>query len=55
MILSGDQSWAAPNAVSMASEMYSEPKVGVVENSGHYLAEENPEGFVRQVLNFINA
>jgi hypothetical protein len=26
-----------------------------VENSGHYLAEENPEGFVRQVLNFINA
>lgn len=53
MILSGGKSWAAENAASMASEMYAEPRVGTVENSGHYLAEENPDGFVRKVLDFV--
>lgn len=55
MILSGDQSWATPRSNSMASEMYIGPEVGIVENSGHYLAEENPDDFVKQVLSFINA
>ncbi|KAH8697894.1 microsomal epoxide hydrolase [Talaromyces proteolyticus] len=54
MVLSGDRSWAADGAESMASEMYVEPKVGIVENSGHYLAEENPEAFVREILGFVD-
>lgn len=53
MILSGDRSWAAEGAKSMAEEVYNAPKVGIVQNSGHYLAEENPEGFVEKVLEFI--
>ncbi|KAJ5973246.1 microsomal epoxide hydrolase [Penicillium waksmanii] len=55
MILSGDRSWAAEGAKQMAEEMYHDPKVGIVQNSGHYLAEENPAGFVEQVIGFIGA
>lgn len=55
MVLSGDGSWAAPGAEDMANEMFENVHVGVVENSGHYLAEENPEGFVTEVLKFIEA
>lgn len=53
MVLSGDGSWAAPSAFDMASDMYLDPRFRTVENSGHYLAEENPDGFVSEVLNFI--
>lgn len=28
-------------------------EVGVVEDAGHYLTEENPEGFAHAVLNFV--
>lgn len=55
MVLSGDGSWAAPGACKMAGEMYLDPEVGVVQNSGHYLAEENPDGFVSEVLNVIES
>lgn len=55
MILSGDRSFIAAEAEGMANEMYEDVKHGLVEDSGHYLAEENPESFVKEVLNFIEA
>ena len=55
MVLSGGGSWAVDGAEDMAREMFEGVQVGVVESSGHYLAEENPEGFVREVLKFIEA
>lgn len=55
MVLSGGGSWAAPGAEDMANEMFENVQVGVVENSGHYVAEENREGFVTEVLKFIEA
>lgn len=55
MILSGDHSFIASEAESMAKEMYENVKVGTVKDSGHYLAEENPESFVEEVLAFVEA
>jgi hypothetical protein len=37
----------------MVWKMYENVEVAVVEESGHYLAEENPEDFVRKVLAFV--
>ncbi|KIW20917.1 hypothetical protein PV08_01496 [Exophiala spinifera] len=42
MVLSGKDSFLAPHAASMAKEFYEDVKVGLVSDSGHYLAEENP-------------
>ncbi|KAL8715914.1 MAG: hypothetical protein Q9220_000581 [cf. Caloplaca sp. 1 TL-2023] len=53
MILSGDGTFHALGAESMAREVDEDVKVGIVEGSGHWIAEENPEGFVREVLGFI--
>ena len=53
MILSGGASFIQENALEMAEEMYAHVEHGVVEDSGHYLAEENPEDFVSKVLDFV--
>ena len=53
MILNGDCSFIAKGAVPMAKEMYENVTEGLVENSGHWLAEENPLDFVTKVLKFI--
>lgn len=55
MVLSGKESFHAPHAESMAKEFYENVNVGLVSDSGHYLAEENPESFVREVLRFIES
>ncbi len=55
IVLSGDGSTAVEGAEDMAKEIFDDVQIGVVEDSGHYLAEENPEGFVREVLRFIEA
>lgn len=55
MVMSGEQSFLAPKAKSMAQEFYEDVKTGIVSDSGHYLAEENPEGFVSEVLKFIES
>ena len=55
MVLSGGRSWPAPGTENMADEILENVHVGVVENSGHDLAEENPDGFVTEVLKFIEA
>lgn len=53
MVLSGEKSFLAPDAEKMANEFYENVRVGLVPDSGHYLSEENPEGFVTEVVNFI--
>ena len=53
MILSGDASALQESALGMAEEMYADIEKGLIENSGHYLAEENPEDFVLKVLEFV--
>jgi pimeloyl-ACP methyl ester carboxylesterase len=37
----------------MMQEMHDGAEIAFVENSGHYIAEENPEGFVETVLGFV--
>ena len=53
MILSGDASFIQENALEMAKEMYENVEQGLVKNSGHYRAEENPEDFVKKALRFV--
>ncbi|MCJ1454024.1 hypothetical protein MMC28_004374 [Mycoblastus sanguinarius] len=53
MNLSGEHVFMTAEALGMAKEYYSDVQKGIVEGSGHYLAEENPEGFIREVLGFI--
>lgn len=53
MVLNGEGSFLKGSAESIAREFYEKPLVGSVEESGHYLAEENPEGFTKEVLKFV--
>ncbi|KEF63340.1 uncharacterized protein A1O9_01317 [Exophiala aquamarina CBS 119918] len=53
MVLSGSETMHAPAAEAMANEFYDNVHVGIVRDSCHYLAEENPQGFVSELLTFI--
>jgi pimeloyl-ACP methyl ester carboxylesterase len=53
LAFSGEFSRHAAEAKGMVSEMYEDVEVAQVQESGHYLAEENPEDFVRKVLAFV--
>ncbi|KAL8705486.1 MAG: hypothetical protein Q9201_001417 [Fulgogasparrea decipioides] len=53
MILGGDGSFGVLSSESMAREMDEDVREGKVEGSGHFIAEENPEGFVKVILGFI--
>ena len=53
MVLNGGGSFLANEAEAMAREYYEDVTVGTVEGSGHWIAEEQPEGFVKEVLGFI--
>ncbi|KAJ5990502.1 hypothetical protein N7522_010709 [Penicillium canescens] len=55
LILSGSQSRHAHEAREMIKEVYAgDIRVEEVEDSGHFIAEENPEGFLRTVLAFVH-
>ena len=51
--LSGSESFDTPGADVMLREVHESVEVGEVEGSGHYIAEERPEGFVRAVLSWV--
>ena len=53
LVLSGEHVFMTAGALEMACEMYDNVEQGIVEGSGHWLAEENPEGFVEKVLAFV--
>ena len=55
LALSGAQGHLVKATEGGAKEYYKDVELASVEDSGHYIAEENPEGFVREVLRFINA
>ncbi|KIW84341.1 hypothetical protein Z517_03591 [Fonsecaea pedrosoi CBS 271.37] len=55
MMLSGERSFHADEAVEMAREFYEDVQIGTVPEAGHYLAEENPKGFVDELLKFIES
>jgi pimeloyl-ACP methyl ester carboxylesterase len=53
-LMMGKEFLLADMAQSMSDDMHgSGAEVVVVEQSGHYIAEENPEGFVKGVLGFV--
>jgi pimeloyl-ACP methyl ester carboxylesterase len=56
MVLSGEKSRHREEALGMVLEVTEGEVVrqGVVEGAAHYLAEENPEGFVEAVLPFLD-
>jgi pimeloyl-ACP methyl ester carboxylesterase len=53
LAFSGASSPHAAEAEEMVREMYENVEVAEVDESGHYLAEENPEDFVKKVLAFV--
>ena len=54
MILNGEGAFTSKaDAEKMAGEFYEGFQVGTVPGAGHWIAEENSEGFVEQVLGFI--
>jgi pimeloyl-ACP methyl ester carboxylesterase len=55
MALSGEMSRHKDEAEAMFGEVHEKGsyELVVVEDSGHYIAEENPRGFVREVLRFV--
>lgn len=55
MVLSGEHSRHRAEAEEMALEVTESDKieVAVVDKAAHYLAEENPQGFVERVVAFI--
>jgi pimeloyl-ACP methyl ester carboxylesterase len=53
LLLMGGKFMLAQSAESMASEFHEGAEVSIVEECGHYIAEEDPEGFVTGVLGFV--
>jgi pimeloyl-ACP methyl ester carboxylesterase len=56
LLLNGEKSLIADQGEAMGRQVTEADKIemGVVEGAGHYIAEENPEGFAEQVLGFLN-
>ena len=53
LALSGDRSQHRLEAREMVEEMYETVDVAEIEDSAHYVAEENPKDFVEKVLAFL--
>jgi pimeloyl-ACP methyl ester carboxylesterase len=54
LALNGEKGFLIKQAGQMCAEAHDELKGNVgVENASHWVAEENPEGFVREVLAFV--
>ncbi len=52
--LSGNNSVLQKMAAEMVGEVYEDFEIQTVEASGHWVAEENPEDFVKKVLAFVD-
>ena len=53
LTLNGDRSFLKEDAADEAGEFYESFETAEVQESMHYIAEENPEGFVREVVRFV--
>jgi len=53
LAFSGDSSGHTEEAEEMLCEVYENVEVAVVKEAGHYIAEENPDDFLRKVLAFV--
>ena len=53
LVLSGAGSFIAEEAENMGVEFYEDTRHVAVEGSGHWIAEEQPDSFVKEVLKFI--
>ncbi|KAK5945163.1 hypothetical protein PMZ80_002367 [Knufia obscura] len=55
LTLCGDKSFIASATPDEAAEFYEQFESAEIEEAMHYVAEENPKGFVRELLKFIGA
>lgn len=53
LALNGEQSFLATKAEEEAREFYDDFRTATVPNSGHWIAEENSDGFVERLLDFM--
>ncbi|KAH7087457.1 Alpha/Beta hydrolase protein [Paraphoma chrysanthemicola] len=53
MVMMGEKFILTPYAERMTDEVNENAAVVLIEESGHYIAEENPEAFVKGVLEFV--
>jgi pimeloyl-ACP methyl ester carboxylesterase len=54
LLMMGKEFMLAQSAESMASEYHEGAEILTVEDSAHYIAEENPKSFVKGVLEFVS-
>ena len=54
LLMMGGKFMLAQEAESMAGEFHEGAEMTTVEESGHYIAEEDPKGFMKGVLEFIS-
>lgn len=52
-VMSGEHMFMTAKALEMAEEYYEKPERIVIEGTGHWMAEEDPDQFVKKVLNFV--
>ncbi|KAF2819220.1 soluble epoxide hydrolase [Ophiobolus disseminans] len=53
LVMMGKEFLLAAHGTGMASELHEDAEMLVVEESGHYIAEENPTALVKGVLKFV--
>jgi pimeloyl-ACP methyl ester carboxylesterase len=53
LLMNGKEFMLAQSAESMADEYHEGANLLTIEESAHYIAEENPDGFVKGVLEFV--
>jgi pimeloyl-ACP methyl ester carboxylesterase len=54
LLMMGEKFMLAQSAKSMASEFHEGAELTTIQNSGHYIAEESPDDFVKGVLGFVS-
>jgi pimeloyl-ACP methyl ester carboxylesterase len=54
LLMNGEKFMLAQSAEGMAEEYHEGAEMLTVEESAHYIAEENPNGFLKGVLEFVN-
>lgn len=53
LLMTGANFLLAPHTEAMGADVHESAELLLVQDSGHYIAEENPEGFVKGVLDFV--
>jgi pimeloyl-ACP methyl ester carboxylesterase len=54
LLMNGEKFMLAQSAEGMAKEYHEDAEMVTIEEAAHYIAEENPDAFIRGVLDFVD-